>query len=305
MTGMKEQTFYLVYDGPALASNEMDVRQLAPALHALGDLLESANRVVNGQTFKTQVKVKGSFKTGCFGIDFVYSQRLLDSFVGLFTSHYVEATLNLVGLLGLVGTGGVGLVKFLRWLRGRPIRRVIELDNGRVRIEVDDDHIELERAVIELFKDIEVRRSLDAVVRAPLEVDGIESFGTGKDKDSVELVTKGEAIYFAAPDLPDELINESEYETVVKVVNVAFQEENMWRLAEGQTVFFARIEDQGFIQDVQSNVKVFAKDDLFFVTLKKKQFLGEKGNVKTEYSVVKVNDHRSAARQIQLPFDRS
>lgn len=305
MPGVKEDTFYLVYDGPALASNEMDVRQLAPALHALGDLLESANRVVNGQAFRTQVKVKGSFKTGCFGIDLVYSQSLLDNFVGLFTSHYVDAALNLAGLVGLVGTGGVGLVKFLRWLRGRSIRRVIELDNGKVRIEVDDDHIELERAVIELFKDIEVRRALDAVIRAPLEVEGVDSFGVGKDRGSVEIVRKEEAIYFAAPDLPDELINESEYDTVVKVVNVAFQEENMWRLAEGQTVFYAKIEDQSFIQDVQSNSKAFAKDDLFFVTLRKKQFLGEKGNVKTEYVVAKVNDHRSAARQIQLPFDRS
>jgi hypothetical protein len=298
-----EHTFYIVYDGPALEASEMDVRQLAPALHAIGDLLEAANRVANGKAFKTQVKVKGSFKTGCFGIDFVYCQNLLESFVGLFTSDYITATLNLAGTVGLVGGGGYNLIKFIKWLRGRQIRRVIELDGGKVRIEVDDDHIELERAVIELFKDIEVRKALDAVVKVPLETDGIDSFGTGKDKDSVEFIRKEEAIYFAAPDLPDELISESTYETVVKVVNVAFQEENMWRLAEGQNIFYAKIEDQSFIHDVQANERAFAKDDLFFVTLRKKQFLGEKGNVKTDYAVVKVNDHRSAARQIPLFFE--
>lgn len=305
MLSMKEHSFYIVYDGPALADSEMDVRQLAPALHALGDLLESANRVLHGNAFKTQVKVKGSFKTGCFGIDLVYCQKLLESLVGLFTSEYVNAALNVAGTLGLVGGAGYNLVRFIKWLRGRSIRRVVEIDDNIVRIEVDDDHIEIERSIIELFKDIEVRKALDAVVKQPLETDGIESFGSGKDKDSVETIAKNEALYFAAPDIADEMISESEYDTVVKVVTVAFQEENMWRLTEGQNTFFAKIEDETFIKDVQANERAFAKDDLFFVTLRKKQFLAEKGNVKTEYAVIKVNDHRSAMRQINLPFEPS
>lgn len=305
MQTTKEYSFYVVYDGPALEGSEMDVRQLAPALHALGDLIEASNRVVNGKAFNTQVKVKGSFKTGCFGIDLAYCQRLIDSFVGFFTSDYVNAALNLAGLIGLTKGSYVGLIGFVRWLRGRNIRRVLELDGGKVRIEVDDDHIVIERAIIELFKDIEVRRALEAVVKTPLETEGIDSFGTGNDRQSVQIIRKEESLWFAAPELLDELISDAEYETVVKVVNVAFQEDHMWRLAEGQTVFYAKIEDQTFLKGVQANEKAFAKDDLFFVLLRKKQYLGEKGNIKTEYAVVKVNDHRSAARQIPLPFTPS
>lgn len=304
-----EHSFYIVYDGPALASCEMDVRQLAPALHSLGDLLENANRVVHGKAFRSQVKVKGSFKTGCFGIDLSFTQSLMESFVGLFSSQYMDAALNMAEALGLCviasKKGRSSLIGFMRWLKGRPIKRVIELEDGKVRIEVDDDHLEIEKEIIQMFQDIEIRKALDGVIRKPLEEEGIDSFGVGKDRNTVTVIRKEEAIYFAAPELPDELISESTYDTVVKVVNVAFQEENMWRLSEGQNVFYAKIEDQNFIKDVQANEKAFAKDDLFFVTLTKKQYLGEKGNVKTEYVVLKVNDHRSAARQITLPFEPS
>lgn len=309
MKAVGEHTFYIVYDGPALASSEMDVRQLAPALHALGDLLEAANRVAHGKAFKAQVKVKGSFKTGCFGIDFSFTQSLVESFVGLFSSQAMDAALNLVELVGLcaVGTkkGRASLIGFLRWLKGRPIKRVIELEDGKVRIEVDDDHLEIEKQVIQMFQDIEVRKALDGVIKKPLEEEGIESFGVGRDRETVTTIRKEEAAYFAAPELQEELISESTYDTVVKVVNVAFQEDNMWRLSESGNVFFAKIEDQRFLKEVQANEKVFAKDDLFYVRLRKRQFLGEKGNVKTECIVEEVTGHRSAARQIALPFEPS
>lgn len=303
MSSSKEQMFYLVYDGPALATHEMDVRQLAPALHAIGDLIDAANRVANGKAFKTQVKVKGSFKTGCFGIDLILNQSLLDSFAGLFSNHYIDAAINLLTIVGFTKTGRESLISFVRWLRGRPINRVIELDDGKIRIEVDDDHLIVEKKVIELFQDIDVRKALESVIKTPLETEGIESFGAGRDRDNVVFIRKNEAVYFAAPELPEELISESVAETVVKVVNVAFQEDNMWRLSEGGNIFYAKIEDRVFLDDVQNNDKSFAKDDLFFVNLRKKQYLGEKGNVKTEYTVEKVIRHRSAARQINLPYE--
>ena len=66
---MSSHSFYIAYDGPALVTNEMDVRELAPALLALSDVFNEANAVLNGERANVQLNVKGSFKSGCFGIE--------------------------------------------------------------------------------------------------------------------------------------------------------------------------------------------------------------------------------------------
>lgn len=305
---MTEQRFYIVYDGPALVNNEMDVRHLAPALHSLGDLFEASNRVVNGGAFKTQIKVKGSFKTGCFGVDLVFAQNVLESFVGLFSNQYIDAAINLLTVIGFASVGAqksrTCLLNLLIWLKGRQIDRVIETEDDKVKVIVENDHIEIEKVVLKLFQDYEVRKALDNVIHEPLKTDGIDFFGVGSDSENIFKITKNDAPCFAAPEVAEELLNESTYETIVKVVNVAFQEDNMWRLSEGGNTFYAKIEDDEFTKDVQLNKRFFAKDDLFRVRLRQKQYLGEKGNVKMEYAVEEVLEHRSAARQLKLPYEK-
>jgi hypothetical protein len=56
---MNTAQFSIYFDGPALREGTMDVRDLAPAMLALGDMLEHANRVVNGPEVTVSVRVKG------------------------------------------------------------------------------------------------------------------------------------------------------------------------------------------------------------------------------------------------------
>ena len=44
---MSSTSFQVVYDGPALAGSTIDVRELAPALLAFGDVIEQANFTLN------------------------------------------------------------------------------------------------------------------------------------------------------------------------------------------------------------------------------------------------------------------
>ncbi|MFH1620779.1 MAG: hypothetical protein ABIB04_01705 [Patescibacteria group bacterium] len=53
-----DNSFRISYDGPALASHEMDVRELAPALLAIGGIFEEANKELNGERVKVAVNMK-------------------------------------------------------------------------------------------------------------------------------------------------------------------------------------------------------------------------------------------------------
>ena len=121
-----KQYFQIIYDGPALENNEMDIRDLAPALLAISDVLDEANKITYGDKTKVQVNVRGSFKNGSFGIDFSLIQTGIEGFTSLFNSEQVSAAANLLQILGFIGVSGgtYGLIQLLLKLRNRKIKKV-------------------------------------------------------------------------------------------------------------------------------------------------------------------------------------
>lgn len=70
----------------------------------------------------------------------------------------------------------------------------------------------------------------------------------------------------------------------------------------GIDTFHAAIQDADFLAKVANNEIVFAKGDVLRVRMRKQQWLtGEK--MRTVYEVLKVLDHRSAARQLPLQIE--
>ena len=85
---MSNSSFQVVYDGPALTGSTIDVRDLAPALLAFGDVIEQANFTLNEGRTSVALRVNASFKSGCFGIDFSVVQSLMDQMTSLFKGNY-------------------------------------------------------------------------------------------------------------------------------------------------------------------------------------------------------------------------
>lgn len=77
MCRMSTAHFRITYDGPALDSHEMDVRDLAPSLLAVADLCEAAGQAIYGRSSKMAVNVRASFRTGSFGVDLSVGQNAL------------------------------------------------------------------------------------------------------------------------------------------------------------------------------------------------------------------------------------
>lgn len=303
---MSSAFLHVVYDGPALEQHRMDVRQLAPALLALGEVLEEANHIINDDRTKVSVQVRASFKAGCFGIDFDVAQSFARQVMDFFNSDQITAANNLLTLLGFAGSGTIGLISLIKWLRGRKIQNVVILESGKVKVIVEgNDAIEVEKAVIDLFRSYRLRKALDAAVKQPLDEEGIDSFATTTDpeKASFATVTKSERHYYATPPQEDELISESEDIAVLQLVNIAFREDNKWRFSDGSSTFFAELQDEDFRKRVDENDIAFSKGDILRVRLAKRQTLVNE-DMKAEYRVLEVLEHRKAGTQLKLPFSQ-
>ena len=74
---MTSADFTLTYDGPALATHEMNVRDLAPAMLAVGELFEAMNGLYNGKLAEVAVNVR-AYSPGCFNVHFDVVQVIRD-----------------------------------------------------------------------------------------------------------------------------------------------------------------------------------------------------------------------------------
>ena len=115
---MSHAEFTLTYDGPAVDAGTMDVRDLAPALLGVGQLIEAANRIVNGDTSVVKVRIRttnpGSFVI-LFDIDLTFIKAISDILAG----PQGTAAANLVTYLTAGFAAPVGAIKLVRWLKGR------------------------------------------------------------------------------------------------------------------------------------------------------------------------------------------
>lgn len=299
---MKPAQFRITFDGPALATHEMDVRELAPALLAVGDVLDAATRALYGDRVKAQTTVRASFKAGSFGIDFQLATDWLMKVRDILTSDNATAVINAVELLTLLGllTAGSrkGLMQVLHWLRGRKITNV-ETHESSATLYVDDDSIEVETAVVQLLRDLPVRESVDKML-SPLDSEGIDTFAAGTDTSFAVRVTRDQRAWFNTPALQDELLFDDVRKMAFSIVSLAFKEDNKWRLYDGAATIHATISDRDFLARVDQSAVSFTKGDVLICTVRVRQWQTPAG-ARTEYEVTEVIEHRRAARQLHLP----
>ena len=140
--------FSIKFDGPALSNHQMDVRELAPALIALSDLLELSNKAIYADAPQIRVSVNGDFKGGSFGVDLTMVQTVAQQLVAMFSGPEASASANLFGILSGIGLMGGGLIALVKKLRGR----------RPDTIRIDGDQMVFELRTGELVETIETDR---------------------------------------------------------------------------------------------------------------------------------------------------
>lgn len=294
---MAEQHFHVVFDGPALQSGSMDVRQLAPALLALGEMYQEAQRILYPDDQPLSLEVRAT-ATGSFDVHLALTQSLWQQAVSMFSGDTATAIADILAYT----TATTGVVGFLLAARRRKIRLRETTPNGTIRITFDDGTtFECPSEVLRLTESMVIRRALTEVV-APLDNEGITSVRFERTEAVGITVSSEQVDAFSLPPTPDEMLTDTVREEVLSLAAVAFTDGNKWRLTDGERTFFAAIEDQQFIDRVSSDQVRFAKHDLLRVRLRVQQWRTD-GGLRTEYSVGEVLEHIPAARPVPLPFD--
>jgi hypothetical protein len=301
--GVPTADFEIAYDGEALRMGTMDVRELAPALLAIGDLCQEANTLLNGDLATVAVKVK-AIGRGSFDVNLILDQLpALTKVINLFPDDLKtakELTWYLFGSQGAV----LGLIGLIKLLKGKPIQSTQILKDGSTVIDftnanLTNSQITVAPSVRRLYEDPPARRAAERIVK-PLEREGIEVFRVKEGGTLIEEVSRDEVGFFKTPETLLATADNSENERIVtlQIVTASFEDRYQWRFTDGNMTLTARIEDPLFFERIDRGER-FGKGDILRVQLHQRQWRDEKG-LHAEYRILTVLEVIPAPQQMKL-----
>lgn len=292
---MSHAELALTYEGPAVESGLMDVRDLAPALLAVGNLVEATNRLVNGENAAAKVQVK-TVGAGSFAIGLDVSVALIQTVRDILAGPEATAAANIITIL----TGTAGAIGLIKWLKGRRPAAIKRKEGGRVEVEVDGQTIEVDELVARVSVDVGVRLALERVIAEPLSKDGIVAVSLGP-KSNPERIEKPEGYSFLAPPDRESGVYEYRYRAPFSIVSLSFKEGNKWRLNDGKTTLNVTVVDTAYLERVDRNEVAFSKGDILICDVRVVTREDQRG-LKAEFFIERVLEHRPPGRQVSL-FD--
>lgn len=253
-----------------------------------------ASIIVNrNQNTKISVKVR-SLSSGSFEIHLVAEQ--FNQILGFFGTN--PQITGLGTILSLLGFTGLGFIQFILKLKNNKIEKAKENKDGDIEITYIENNVTnniiINKNVYIFYNDNEIRNAFIKVLN-PLNTDGIDSFEIRDNNKNVkEKINKEDVKFFnIAPQ--NELLDENILDMWLSFINISFKDGNKWKFSNGDNEFYASMEDQEFLINVNNDSMRFSKNDTLKAKVKISQHLTENG-IKTAYSIIKILEYKSVTQ---------
>lgn len=293
----------IAYTGSSLNDGTMPVKDLAPALLAFTELVESAYRAIGGTKPVKVMLNQDSLHKGSFDITFLLNLDILQQ-VKLFMSTAQEIGLtDLLTVLGWGTAAGKGIFWLIKKIHGRKIKS-IDAPRGEITL-ADGETIQTDPNTIKVFLNVDCRVSVEKVIE-PVKQEGIDGFelrdpDRNNQEQTLLQIDKRETELFKAPPAADEGDIESdtaEQEMLARIISVNF-DLGKWRLSDGTNSFWASIEDKDFLQKVDKGELSFRKGDMLRIRYYVHQAV-KNGKLSSDYIITSVLELKRAPQQIKL-----
>ncbi len=300
----------IAYTGEALENGAMDINDLAPALLAFAELVKRANVLV-GNTHPVRLMLNAdSIKRGSFDVTLELIYSGLDQIKLLMGAAEDIGLKALSDALGIGATIKDGVFWLIQAIGNKKILNVSETDDNKVSITLNDNaKIIVNQNTYNVFMDHEARSSITKVIE-PVKKEGIEGFEIRnpynyEDKKPSFKVVKDDLQLYETPELETNVVPENiiEQEVLLKIVSLVFDEAQKWRFTDGDTTFWAKVEDKDFWNSVNSSEQAFRNGDRLKAVCRIVQRIGANGNIITERSIIKVIEVLPKPTQIKLKLE--
>lgn len=303
--GVPERAFDVKYEGSALEDGRMPVRDLAPALLALGEIFAEAGKVVHPDAPAVSLKIEAAPHRGSFIVDLVVQglDGPWDQMADMASGGDIDALGKLVNTVLGYAVGVAGLIEVIKFLKGKLPTAKESLPEGHVKLtDAEGNSITVPIEVERLLENRRIQKSARAVVE-PLTRDGVERVDFRVDSEVRTSVTKADVPAFAPPEPTakepepeeDQVIN-----TLVEIVSPSLYEGYKWRLTMGgSTPFLASIEDEAYLRRIRERETSFSAGDRLRCALRISQNV-QSGKLVTDYAVLEVKEHLKVEPQTQF-----
>lgn len=300
----------IAYTGDALENGAMDINDLAPALLAFAELVKRANVLV-GNTQPVRLMLNAdSIKRGSFDVTLELIYSGLDQIKLLMGAAEDIGLKALSDALGIGATIKEGVFWLIQAIGNKKILNVSETDDNKVAINLNDNSkIIINQNTYNVFMDHEARSSITKVME-PVKKDGIDGFEIRnpynyEDKKPSFKMVKDDLQLYETPELETNVVPENiiEQEVLLKIVSLVFDEAQKWRFTDGDTTFWAKVEDKDFWNSVNSSEQAFRNGDRLKAVCRIVQRIGVNGNIITERSIIKVIEVLPKPTQIKLKLE--